>query len=420
MDWFLAFMPMTTSVNKEDPAAANMKGDRTTKFAVSNWTGYSNAKAMLCNAGEQGSIYAGKFKPFKNKDVSAMLCVYIINGLAPSPQLTQKMQDQERQPTHGNDRIAAVIGPGWQQKHRSFRHFFASQDPIMTAPPNKQCPNFKVDELFQWLRYIWKEAWVLGKEFSNDEQSCNMQGKLEYKTRCGKFKRLGNGIQTDAIVNNGYMWDFYFCNEPSSPELLAQGFCPMHCRLLHMFLDVHESYHTCIMDNLFNSVKLARAAYSLPKPVLVHCVLRKSGRGCPPCVIQEEKLGKHANAAWGTVKAAVLKGDSMSSDLVIASCYDQKPFYMISSKVKKFSWEPIMKKVWSSALKSNVDSTFLHWSLSHDYNYQMNDNDIADQLRLVYQIMRCVCFWPPVPKWGPVKHEIPISSPPLNNIPSIP
>ncbi len=32
----------------------------------------------------------------------------------------------------------------------------------------------------------------------------------------------------------------------------------------------------------------------------------------------------------------------------------------------------------------------------------------------------CVCFWPPVPKWGSVKHEIPISSPPLNDIPSIP
>jgi hypothetical protein len=32
----------------------------------------------------------------------------------------------------------------------------------------------------------------------------------------------------------------------------------------------------------------------------------------------------------------------------------------------------------------------------------------------------CVCFWPLVPKWGPVKHEIPISSPPLDDIPSIP
>ena len=32
----------------------------------------------------------------------------------------------------------------------------------------------------------------------------------------------------------------------------------------------------------------------------------------------------------------------------------------------------------------------------------------------------CVCFWPPVPKWGPVRHEIPISSPPLDDFPSIP
>jgi hypothetical protein len=32
----------------------------------------------------------------------------------------------------------------------------------------------------------------------------------------------------------------------------------------------------------------------------------------------------------------------------------------------------------------------------------------------------CVCFWPPVPRWGSVKHEIPISSLPLDDIPSIP
>ncbi len=176
---------------------------------------------------------------------------------------------------------------------------------------------------------------MLGREFSNDKQSCKMQGKLEYKTRCGKFKRLGDGIQADCIANNGYTWNFYFCNEPSSPKLLAQGYCPMHCRLLHMFSNLREHYHCCTMDNLFNSVKLARAAYSLPKPVFVHGILRKSGRGCPPFVIQEEKIGKHAEAAKGTVKAAVPKGDSMSSDLVVASCYNQKPFYMISSKVEE-------------------------------------------------------------------------------------
>jgi len=281
MDWFSALVPMTQEMNLEDPAAANVKGNKTTKFSVANWTAYSNANAMMRNAGEQGSIYAGKFKPFKNDDISAMLGVYIINGLAPSPQLTWKMQDQER----------LIIGPGWQQKHRSFHHFFATQDPMMVPPLKTQCPNFKVDEFFRWLRYMWKEAWVLAKEFSNDKQTCKMQGRSEYKMRCGKFKRLGDGLQGDCIAYDGYTWDFYFRNQPVGPALVVQGFCPMHCRLLHMFGNLHEHYHCCTMENLFNSMRLSRAAYSLPKPVLVHGILRKSGHGCPPYVVQEERSG---------------------------------------------------------------------------------------------------------------------------------
>ena len=101
-------------------------------------------------------------------------------------------------------------------------------------------------------------------------------------------------------------------------------------------------------------------------------------------MFQEEKTGKAAKAARGTVKAAVLRGDSLSSDLVVASCYVQKPFYMISHSCESVTWVPVMKKVWSSTLKKTVDFNFLHWNLSKDYNYEMNDNDIADQLRLVY------------------------------------
>jgi len=171
MDWFIAFMPRTPDDNKEDPALANVKGDRTTKFAVLNWTGYSNAKAMLNNAGQKGHILADKYKPFSNANIFQMLGVYILDGIAPSPQLQQKMQPQLKQPTHGNDKIASVMGTGYQQKYRSFRHFFACQDPLIIPPSKDQCPNFKVDEFFRWLRYIWKEVWCLSKEFSNDEQT---------------------------------------------------------------------------------------------------------------------------------------------------------------------------------------------------------------------------------------------------------
>ncbi len=130
MDWFVAFMPQTPDNNNEDPALAIIKGDRTTKLAISDWTAYLNAKAMLNNAGQKGHIFANKCKPFTNADIFQMFGLYIIDGIAPSPQLQQKMQPQSKQPTHGNDKNTSVIGTGSQQKYHSFWHFFTCQDPL--------------------------------------------------------------------------------------------------------------------------------------------------------------------------------------------------------------------------------------------------------------------------------------------------
>ena len=60
---------------------------------------------------------------------------------------------------------------------------------------------------------------------------------------------------------------------------------------------------------------------------------------------------------------------------------------MISHSVEEVTWIEHTKQVWSSVLRRNVDFKFLWWALSDDYNYEMNDNDVADQLRLVYRIM---------------------------------
>jgi len=258
----------------------------------------------------------------------------------------------------------------------------------MIPPAKEKCPNVKVDELFRWCRHVWKEAWVLSKNFSVDEQTCKMQGKSEYKTRCGKFKRIGDGIQTDCIADDGYTYDFYFRNEPVDTKWIDKGMCPMHARLLHMFGNLREVGHQCKMDNLFNSVSLARAAYMLQTKVLIHGVIRKSGRGVPAVVIQEELGGKRADKVRGTVKVAVLKDDSESHDLIVASCYDQKPFYMITHSVLQVTWVEHVKKVYSYVLGKAVDFAFLRWNLSHEYNFEMNDNDVADQLRLVYRLQR--------------------------------
>ncbi len=122
--------------------------------------------------------------------------------------------------------------------------------------------------------------------------------------------------------------------------------------------------------------------------MLVHGFIRKSKRGVPKCVIQEEKTGKAADSAQGTVKIAVLKGDGKSKDLIVSSCYDQKPFYMLSHSIEKVTWIEKQKKVYSVALKKSINFKFLRFNLSDDYNFEMNDTAVADQLRFVYRMMR--------------------------------
>jgi len=268
-----------------------------------------------------------------------------------------------------------------------FRHFFGIQDPLTISPPRAECPNYKVNEFFNWLRYIWKHAWDLGPTVSADEQTCSMQGQSIYKTRCGKFKRIGDGIQTDAIADDGYTFDFYFRNEPVAKKWISAGLSPMHARLLHMFEIFLDLYHRVNMDNLFNSVKFSIAAANCKTKVLTQGVFRKNSRGAPPIVFQEEVTGKKAEAARGTVKAAVLKGDPRAQGLIVASCFDQKPFYMVSDVATKVGWNAVEKKVFSHSANKKIIYRFLRFNISDDYNFQMNDNDITDQLRLEYRMM---------------------------------
>ena len=57
----------------------------------------------------------------------------------------------------------------------------------------------------------------------------------------------------------------------------------------------------------------------------------------------------------------------------------------------------------SSTLKKTAYFNFLRWNLSNDYNYEMNDNDIANQLRLAYRFMRFqrnIKWWWALFLWG--------------------
>ena len=112
-------------------------------------------------------------------------------------------------------------------------------------------------------------------------------------------------------------------------------------------------------------------------------------RGVPDIVRQEIPSGKAAQeAARGTTMLACLKNDTLTTDLLIGSCYDQRPFYMLTNAAEEVKWVEKERMVWSHEMKEQVPFKFLRWSLSDTYNFEMNDNDIADQYRLVYRCLR--------------------------------
>ena len=75
------------------------------------------------------------FEPFWNETrIMQMIGIYILDRIAPSPQVEQKMQPQSKQWTHGNDFVSSSIGKGYQQKLRQFCLLFGTQDPLMTPP----------------------------------------------------------------------------------------------------------------------------------------------------------------------------------------------------------------------------------------------------------------------------------------------
>ena len=148
MDWLNAILPLTQKGNLEEIQDIDVKGDGISKFSVSNWTSYTNAKAMLSRAGEKGHIYKDKWKDFNDDDIRKFLGTLVIDGLAPLPRLATKMQPQSKGRTQGNNFIAGRIGPNAELKYKLFRHFFGCQDLLSIPPEKAKCPNYKVDEFF--------------------------------------------------------------------------------------------------------------------------------------------------------------------------------------------------------------------------------------------------------------------------------
>ncbi len=331
-------------------------------------SGYTNMKASIENTGEMGRIYAGKW--FR-RDLSNH------QNLHAWWSLTLSMI--------GKQNAAAIKGYNPRQWLHCLEHWEEWRlipQTILSCLWLLRSNNSCIKEGSFGLRLGCLEKILV------DEQTCKMQGCSWYKTRLGKFKRLGNGLQTDCITDDGCTYNFYFQNEPVPKKWMLKGMCPMHCCLLHIFEHFPHVGHYCNMENLFMRVGLAQEAYLLQTRVLIQGVIWKSNCGVLTCVIQDKKTVKAAGRVQGTVKASVLKNCGKSCDLIIASCYNQKPFCMLSHSIKEITWIEYETKAYSQALKKAIIFKFLQSNLSHNFNFEMNDNNVADPLRLIYCFMR--------------------------------
>ena len=72
---------------------------------------------------------------------------------------------------------------------------------------------------------------------------------------------------------------------------------------------------------------------------MIYGVTRKSGRGIPKCILQEEVSTKEDLAKTrGTVKVAKLVGDDCIQGLVAVSLYDTKPVYIMTNAIEEVKW----------------------------------------------------------------------------------
>ena len=354
-----------------------------------DWASWTNAKAILGNVGNGGAYRS--FTDFHVDEIKKFVGLYCINGLNISPRIEYKFGSQEVDWVNGNDVIHNAFGRSAVQRHKQFKYLFAVQDPMVPIPSRKKAPNHKVDHMFAHMLRVFADSYDVGKDIAGDEQDAPFQGRHQDKQRV-TYKKAGDGFMIDSICEHGFTISFYPRNAAPPKKWIDKGFSPTHSRILSMFESLDGKYFRCGMDNLFISAKFLYGAFEhCSSKVLVHGVCRKTGRGLPSSVYQEEHkdpTSTKAQEARGATKAAVLVGDETCKNMLAFSVYDSKPVYFLSMAAENIKWIKKKRKFYDATLHKEKIIKFLRTDIQEKYNFNMNSVDIADQLRDSYNFQR--------------------------------
>ena len=126
-------------------------------------------------------------------------------------------------------------------------------------------------------------------------------------------------------------------------------------------LDLCEyEYHICGVNNFYMSTKFCKDIFKHNKKINLHGVTRKSGRGLPEYILQEEVSNKKYQEKFrGTVRAAELIGDKYFPSLITVLVYDTKPIHFLTMATESIFWDEKSRYVFDKATNRMVKMKFL-------------------------------------------------------------
>lgn len=315
-----------------------------------------------------------RWTPFSYEEMCKMMGIMIRNGLHPVPNQALLFADPSMSFSWGDNRVRYLLDRKYK-RWQELRAFLHVQQP---GEPPEPDPLYRIRPLDIKVRQASQSLFDVGRNASIDEQTVGYGGAPPGVTRCGRYKREGNGFQCDALADSdtGYTYSWLWRHDKT--PVCHRGFAPLHQRCLWLQEQLRFKGHCLHQDNLYIGEKYTRATGYRGHMVGGTC---RPNRMPAEAKIDIGKGEKELEERKGEWKIAATPDGILALTIV-----DAKAFSLMTSIAGEVSIIQKQRMVWSTALNQKVQIIFPRFSIVDNYNYGMDGDDVADQNRNHYRI----------------------------------
>ena len=133
-------------------------------FPLNNWLS-GKPQSLFFGSSNLGDQYPD-FKIFSTDEIMQHLDIYLLNGLYPSTRIEMKFKTSEEYLVNNNDLCYTIYGGSYAgHRHKEFKWFFASVNPMVPNSPTTTHQNWKVGTLLKHTTCASKSSIVVGKKY---------------------------------------------------------------------------------------------------------------------------------------------------------------------------------------------------------------------------------------------------------------